>query len=985
MRTRRAASSLLAGALLAAPLRASAARAPAPSAAAEAPAPSANVVALEVRVLRGACEALERSIVAHLTGERLLDFDKLRAELETVRKAVLGARKIPAGEREALTRRLLRDEWMLTRGAALARGRSRLEPRLEKILRAAASVRPQEKTASVDAVVGQLLSVATARDPASADRIFDNLRARLRASSGAAADLEAVKISFAKKSPIVYTSPRDPLYRLTNAAKLSRKADVPTAEPAASARGKDRFGDAVRAGLLDAVREQFATPAGFVSNVLLPIMIGLVLAAATGGVGLILKILLALGMAAGTIFGLCPALWKEWRAYQRSKEGSAERYGALRRLSALVGGVVIMLLLAGAGGVAGKFGGRIGTALPASWTARLSLMSAKISAIVPSGIAARFSQVASWGKASLASPKLQGAAHVREIPSAAPASAIHSVDKGYVLVVEESRSGANAGEVGRLARQTVADHMERALRPGQSVDPGRARRILAAALEKANRAVSDHVAKHPEDAAARVDLSAAIVAKDFRGGSVLISAKVGEAGVFLRRGGELMTQRPPASPFKRLAAAVKKTPAAEPAPGEAMGAAGYKAPKIQTVALKPKDVVFAASRKVVDGAERAVAELRIPAEEPGFLSRLSRMLSGREVNSLTAMSASRLFGLIPHGISAAPAGKPKGAGAAAARPIADDGNPGAVGKAETDEKGNKGGGEIDNDGDGGVDGGGQGDGKTRAASSAGGVAASGGFGGGSDGGSGGEGGGSGKHPKAPKPGGFGDVGGGGGGGGGSGGSGGGGAGGDAPAPQGGVARRPAAAEIAAAAPGGAQSAPFFPPSVSGRAARPPDGGGLDGGHFLSPSLASRFDGSREQPRSAGTAAADSMRGLGAGDGGGMPRLTSREATPPSASGRTDSAPREKSAASSASPGAGAAAPAVAARSEDADYSYTYLPPASQKYELPTELPRKARDWRSWAELGLEGSAGLAAAYLFFFNSGLGYLLTRRGKKPDARS
>ena len=259
---------------------------------------------------------------------------------------------------------------------------------------------------------------------------------------------------------------------------------------------------------------------------------------------------------------------------------------------------------------------------------------------------------------------------------------------------------------------------------------------------------------------------------------------------------------------------------------------------------------------------------------------------------------------------------------------------------------------------------------------------------GGGGAAGGGGGGSDKRPNLPGgSGGKGKGGGAGGGGGGSGGGGGGGSSADSLSPKGGAGAAAMPGDIDAAAPDAAHPAPFLPPPVPGsRSGVTPNGGGMNGGHSPTPSLASHFDGSRERPRNGGSGTMDSMKGLGAGDAGGLPHLTPRDAAPKAPVSGADAAMKDKTAASSAAPAGGAASPGAAVRPEDEDYNYTYLSPARHKYELPADRAQGARDWRYLIELGLQGSAALAAVYLFL-HSDLGYLLgmTRRRKKTGGQS
>ncbi|MDD5304936.1 MAG: hypothetical protein PHS14_17705, partial [Elusimicrobia bacterium] len=151
-----------------------------------------------------------------------------------------------------------------------------------------------------------------------------------------------------------------------------------------------------------------------------------------------------------------------------------------------------------------------------------------------------------------------------------------------------------------------------------------------------------------------------------------------------------------------------------------------------------------------------------------------------------------------------------------------------------------------------------------------------------------------------------------------------------------------------------------------------------GGHSPSPSLAARYDGSRPKPASASSWSATPMKGTGAGDSPALPRLTPRAAAALAAPASSDDVPlAARTSGGSVGPvRAGAGAPGV--KPEEEDFSYTYMPPARHKYELPTERPADAKDWRYLLSLGLRGAAALAIGYLIY-HSDLPYLvgLTRR--------
>ena len=106
------------------------------------------------------------------------------------------------------------------------------------------------------------------------------------------------------------------------------------------------------AGLWDSIKQQFGTATGILMNVGF-MLFGLVTAVMTGGVALILKL-------AGLI-GMCWALWSIVKqlygaisAYRSSKEGSVERFAALRQIGVAGGGALIMILMVLVGYGAGK-------------------------------------------------------------------------------------------------------------------------------------------------------------------------------------------------------------------------------------------------------------------------------------------------------------------------------------------------------------------------------------------------------------------------------------------------------------------------------------------------------------------------------------------------------------------------------------------------------------------------------------------------------
>ncbi|HXT01471.1 MAG TPA: hypothetical protein VN915_12395, partial [Elusimicrobiota bacterium] len=768
---------------------------------------------------------------------------------------------------------------------------------------------------------------ALARNPADADRIFDYLRASGRP------DPAAVFYQLASAAPREAARPQAPAAAAAPAAPAAadepslNKEEAVAAQNCAEALNGAVFsvgrlckyspvGASLLAGLLDAVRQQFGTVEGILMNVGF-MLLGLLFAAMTGGVGLIIKILFAVGMGAWAVYKLVPAFYAAIKALWNSKEGSVERYAAVRQLAGLVGGLIIMGLLA-------VLGGKIGKAYGPGLEAKISGVTSKFSAKTPAWVAKMAAGLTAPAKAKLAAaepelaPKMGGESHAPEVPGKSPPRAFNNVKKGIIAVAEE-RAG-KSGTASKAALDAVTKQLEQMIADGKTPTPPEAKAILATALEKADLAVRDHAAQVPAERA-NVDLAVAIVAKDAEGGSVLVSANAGDAGVFVRRGGELIRQRPPPPLLERVAAVkealaadglaagekigsaelsgaknlaklaetdpvlekmlgeaevrarrmalrakadpalaeraeapgsgfdlleYKARVAAEPAPGEALGSARYKAPRIQELALKPKDGVFAASRNAANAAAeahelvpegtptgkyvralldtdrmraienaRAVAELSIP-EKPGFFARLASRLASRE-----AAYGASVFNSLSAGITPPPAPKRINVDPPPFVPVKTAAEPGGSGGVDPNPNGNAP--QVPDDASSNATNPPEKPAKTTATvvppdnhanTPDGGRNGGGGSGAGGAGGSGGSaagGGPSDQHPKAPTPGGFGDKGGAGGGGGGGGGSGAGGNGGgaaaDALSPKSG-GTSPAAADIAAAAPAGARPAAF---------------------------------------------------------------------------------------------------------------------------------------------------------------------------------
>ncbi len=106
------------------------------------------------------------------------------------------------------------------------------------------------------------------------------------------------------------------------------------------------------AGLLDSFKEAFGSGLAILMNVLF-LVLGLLMSVATGGVALILKLLGLIGMS-WAIFKMLTGLYSAIKQYASSKEGSVERFSALRQIGVIGGGVIIAVLMALVGFGAGK-------------------------------------------------------------------------------------------------------------------------------------------------------------------------------------------------------------------------------------------------------------------------------------------------------------------------------------------------------------------------------------------------------------------------------------------------------------------------------------------------------------------------------------------------------------------------------------------------------------------------------------------------------
>ena len=523
---------------------------------------AANKTALALNVQR---VALEKKILEHLTGKTPSAFAELKKTLEGIKSGLAAATDIPAEARAALADLLLRDEKMLMGGAALARGAARMDPKIEQIFRAVADNHQASAVAAVSDAVSGLLKVAAAKDPAAADRLFDN-KAQLRASLGddpaAAANLQAVIAEFGQKDPIVYTQPNDPGYQRTNAAKFSHKASIPALAPAPEAAVAPKtdqaespavqhcldavdgamlpvgvlcrmgtYGPAaasVAAGALDAVKQQFSA-SGLLMNAAF-ILMGVLMGLATGGWAVVLKIVVAVGMTGWAIWKLRPTVMKILKDLWNSAEGSRERYDAIRQLTALVGGIVIMGLLA-------ALGGKYAPGAASGLEGALKGLAEKVP--LASKIPGGESFMGALGKIAhppvKIPPPLTGAAH---LSGKIPPVAVQSAERSYLMSIEETGGAtAKGAELTAKLEKAATERLNREITPGQSPTVAKAQSLLKDVLNEQHELVKEHAARNPSEAAPQVNSSLGLVAKDAAGNSILVSAKAGEGGVFLRRAG----------------------------------------------------------------------------------------------------------------------------------------------------------------------------------------------------------------------------------------------------------------------------------------------------------------------------------------------------------------------------------------------------------------------------------------------------------------
>lgn len=109
----------------------------------------------------------------------------------------------------------------------------------------------------------------------------------------------------------------------------------------------------VLAGLLDSVKQQFGTVGGIITTVV-SLLLGILIGALTGGIGLVIKVLVAVGMTAYAAWQLVSGLKAAMDQYAASKDGSPERFAAIRKVGIVGGSLLLMGVLALLGVGAGK-------------------------------------------------------------------------------------------------------------------------------------------------------------------------------------------------------------------------------------------------------------------------------------------------------------------------------------------------------------------------------------------------------------------------------------------------------------------------------------------------------------------------------------------------------------------------------------------------------------------------------------------------------
>lgn len=165
----------------------------------------------------------------------------------------------------------------------------------------------------------------------------------------------------------------------------------------------------VLAGLLDAVKEQFGTVSGIIMNLIF-LLLGILMAIATGAIGLILKLVALIG-AAWAIFSLIRQLIGAVRDYAAAPAGSPARAAALRAIGKAGGSILIMVAMVLGGMQIGKT--QLGQSAGRSMTAGMGAAMDKIggtalmeslNAKIPAGVLATLESF--MGKAPTAPGKV---------------------------------------------------------------------------------------------------------------------------------------------------------------------------------------------------------------------------------------------------------------------------------------------------------------------------------------------------------------------------------------------------------------------------------------------------------------------------------------------------------------------------------------------------------------------------------------------------
>ncbi|MFI5363909.1 MAG: hypothetical protein ACHQ49_18260, partial [Elusimicrobiota bacterium] len=194
--------------------------------------------------------AHEQNVLAHVTGRKTSSFTELARRQEGLARD-LSAAGVSAEERAALAAHLEKIGRLLTSVSPLARGAETLDSRLQRFLRAMADA-SKDPTDALTQVTDQLRRAAA--DPAAAGEIFDNLKSHAGAPPDSKADLDAVRLEFGQKDPIVYTSPDNPR-TLKSIAKIkaappapgARETQAPPVAPAAPVKGGGTVAEALQA------------------------------------------------------------------------------------------------------------------------------------------------------------------------------------------------------------------------------------------------------------------------------------------------------------------------------------------------------------------------------------------------------------------------------------------------------------------------------------------------------------------------------------------------------------------------------------------------------------------------------------------------------------------------------------------------------------------------------------------------------------------